>query len=89
MELPSRPAALEEVVGQIVPSILLLFLGVKHIYASRVLNKPEQLARAQGTEEEENGEIVCDWETFLSISLAKCLLSVPLRLLYVNYLIYI
>uniref|UniRef100_A0A8C1LL50 Importin 8 n=1 Tax=Cyprinus carpio TaxID=7962 RepID=A0A8C1LL50_CYPCA len=47
MELPSRPAVLGEVAGQIVPSILLLFLGLKHIYASRVLNKPEQLARAQ------------------------------------------
>uniref|UniRef100_A0A672NS18 Importin-8-like n=1 Tax=Sinocyclocheilus grahami TaxID=75366 RepID=A0A672NS18_SINGR len=58
MELPSRPAVLEEVAGQIVPSILLLFLGLKHIYATRVLNKPEQLTRAQGTEEEENGEIV-------------------------------
>uniref|UniRef100_A0A673NCL3 Importin-8-like n=1 Tax=Sinocyclocheilus rhinocerous TaxID=307959 RepID=A0A673NCL3_9TELE len=55
MELPSRPAVLEEVAGQIVPSILLLFLGLKHIYATRVLNKPEPLTRAQGTEEEENG----------------------------------
>uniref|UniRef100_A0A672NY98 Importin-8-like n=1 Tax=Sinocyclocheilus grahami TaxID=75366 RepID=A0A672NY98_SINGR len=45
MELPSRPAVLEEVAGQIVPSILLLFLGLKHIYATRVLNKPEQLTR--------------------------------------------
>ncbi|XP_042577700.1 importin-8-like isoform X1 [Cyprinus carpio] len=60
MELPSRPAVLGEVAGQIVPSILLLFLGLKHIYASRVLNKPEQLARAQGTEEEENEEIPSD-----------------------------
>uniref|UniRef100_A0A8C1LIN0 Importin 8 n=1 Tax=Cyprinus carpio TaxID=7962 RepID=A0A8C1LIN0_CYPCA len=60
MELPSRPAVLEEVAGQIVPSILLLFLGLKHIYASRVLNKPEQLARAQGSEEEENEEIPSD-----------------------------
>ncbi|XP_016302866.1 importin-8-like [Sinocyclocheilus anshuiensis] len=60
MELPSRPAVLEEVAGQIVPSILLLFLGLKHIYATRVLNKPEQLTRAQGTEEEENEEIPSD-----------------------------
>uniref|UniRef100_A0A673JVM9 Importin-8-like n=1 Tax=Sinocyclocheilus rhinocerous TaxID=307959 RepID=A0A673JVM9_9TELE len=60
MELPSRPAVLEEVAGQIVPSILLLFLGLKHIYTSRVLNKPEQLARAQGSEEEENEEIPSD-----------------------------
>uniref|UniRef100_A0A8C2PS08 Importin 8 n=1 Tax=Cyprinus carpio TaxID=7962 RepID=A0A8C2PS08_CYPCA len=41
LELPSRPAVLGEVAGQIVPSILLLFLGLKHIYASRVLNKPD------------------------------------------------
>uniref|UniRef100_A0A672RJN6 Importin-8-like n=1 Tax=Sinocyclocheilus grahami TaxID=75366 RepID=A0A672RJN6_SINGR len=60
MELPSRPAVLEEVAGQIVPSILLLFLGLKHIYTSRVLNKPEQLTRAQGSEEEENEEIPSD-----------------------------
>lgn len=60
MELPSRPAVLEEVVGQIVPSVLLLFLGLKHIYASRVLNKPEQFGRAQGSEEEENEEIPSD-----------------------------
>lgn len=60
MELSSRPAVLEGVVGQIIPSILLLFLGLKHIYASRVLNKPEQLSRAQGTEEDENEEIPSD-----------------------------
>uniref|UniRef100_A0A3B1IPQ2 Importin 8 n=1 Tax=Astyanax mexicanus TaxID=7994 RepID=A0A3B1IPQ2_ASTMX len=60
MELSSRPAVLEGVVGQIIPSILLLFLGLKHIYASRVLNKPEQLSRAQGAEEDENEEIPSD-----------------------------
>ncbi|XP_022527552.2 importin-8 isoform X2 [Astyanax mexicanus] len=60
MELSSRPAVLEGVVGQIIPSILLLFLGLKHIYASRVLNKPEELSRAQGAEEDENEEIPSD-----------------------------
>uniref|UniRef100_A0A672NRK2 Importin-8-like n=1 Tax=Sinocyclocheilus grahami TaxID=75366 RepID=A0A672NRK2_SINGR len=55
MELPSRPAVLEEVAGQIVPSILLLFLGLKHIYATRVLNKPEQLTRAQGVQSSDAG----------------------------------
>lgn len=55
LELPSRPAAVEAVAGQIVPSILLLFLGLKHIYASRVLHKQEALTRAQRTEEDENG----------------------------------
>ncbi|XP_072529058.1 importin-8 isoform X2 [Salminus brasiliensis] len=60
MELSSRPAVLVGVAGQIIPSILLLFLGLKHIYASRVLNKPEQLSRAQGTDEDENEEIPSD-----------------------------
>uniref|UniRef100_A0A3Q1KF22 Importin N-terminal domain-containing protein n=1 Tax=Anabas testudineus TaxID=64144 RepID=A0A3Q1KF22_ANATE len=35
LELPCRPPALEGVATQIVPSILLLFLGLKHHYASR------------------------------------------------------
>ncbi|XP_030629161.1 importin-8 isoform X2 [Chanos chanos] len=60
LELPSRPAVLEGVAGQIVPSVLLLFLGLKHIYASRVLNKPQQLTRAQCSEEDENEEIPSD-----------------------------
>ncbi|XP_036433519.1 importin-8 isoform X2 [Colossoma macropomum] len=60
MELSSRPAVLEGVASQIIPSILLLFLGLKHIYASRVLNKPEPLSRVQGTDEDENEEIPSD-----------------------------
>ncbi|TRY92080.1 hypothetical protein DNTS_005869 [Danionella cerebrum] len=60
MELPSRPTVLEEVAAQIVPSVLLLFLGLKQIYSSRVLNKPEQFARAQGSQDEENEEIPSD-----------------------------
>ncbi|KAL6460272.1 hypothetical protein MHYP_G00320310 [Metynnis hypsauchen] len=60
MELSSRPAVLEGVASQIIPSILLLFLGLKHIYASRVLNKPEQLSRVQGADEDENEEIPSD-----------------------------
>uniref|UniRef100_A0A3B3CP37 Importin 8 n=1 Tax=Oryzias melastigma TaxID=30732 RepID=A0A3B3CP37_ORYME len=46
MELPSRPAALQAVAGQIVPSILLLFLGLKHLQTSRLINKPHLLAHA-------------------------------------------
>ncbi|XP_036374113.1 importin-8 [Megalops cyprinoides] len=57
MELPSRPAAVEGVAAQIVPSILLLFLGLKHVYACRVLNKPDILAKRPVSEEEENEEI--------------------------------
>ncbi|XP_031438551.1 importin-8 isoform X1 [Clupea harengus] len=60
MELPSRPAAVDTVAGQIIPSILLLFLGLKHIYASRMLHKQEALARGQCTEEDENEEIPSD-----------------------------
>uniref|UniRef100_A0A4W4E9M5 Importin N-terminal domain-containing protein n=1 Tax=Electrophorus electricus TaxID=8005 RepID=A0A4W4E9M5_ELEEL len=37
MEASGRPAVVERVAAQIIPSILLLFLGLKHIYASRVL----------------------------------------------------
>ncbi|KAM9705071.1 importin-8-like [Menidia menidia] len=54
MELPSRPAALERVAAQIVPSILLLFLGLKHLYTSRLINKPGLLANAGAQEEDQN-----------------------------------
>lgn len=56
MELPSRPAVLEGVATQIVPSILLLFLGLKHLYASRLVHKPDLLARAGAQDEDQNGE---------------------------------
>uniref|UniRef100_A0A8C7GHI5 Importin 8 n=1 Tax=Oncorhynchus kisutch TaxID=8019 RepID=A0A8C7GHI5_ONCKI len=39
MELPSRPVVVEGVAAQIVPSVLLLFLGLKHLYSSRLINK--------------------------------------------------
>uniref|UniRef100_A0A7N8X965 Importin 8 n=1 Tax=Mastacembelus armatus TaxID=205130 RepID=A0A7N8X965_9TELE len=60
MELPTRPAALEVVAPQIVPSILLLFLGLKHLYASRLINKPDLLARASPQDEDQNEEIPSD-----------------------------
>ncbi|XP_035384578.1 importin-8 isoform X6 [Electrophorus electricus] len=60
MEASGRPAVVERVAAQIIPSILLLFLGLKHIYASRVLAKPEQLSRAQGADEDEDEEIPSD-----------------------------
>ncbi|KAM9704839.1 importin-8-like [Menidia menidia] len=60
MELPSRPAALERVAAQIVPSILLLFLGLKHLYTSRLINKPGLLANAGAQEEDQNEEIPSD-----------------------------
>ncbi|XP_015259779.1 PREDICTED: importin-8-like [Cyprinodon variegatus] len=60
MELPSQPAALQRVAGQIIPSILLLFLGLKHLYASRQINKPDLLARAGLHDEDQNEEIPSD-----------------------------
>ncbi|CDQ99823.1 unnamed protein product, partial [Oncorhynchus mykiss] len=52
MELPSRPVVVEG----IVPSVLLLFLGLKHLYSSRLLNKPDLLACTGVPEEDQNGE---------------------------------
>ncbi|MBN3321976.1 IPO8 protein, partial [Atractosteus spatula] len=62
MELPGRPAAVQAVAAQIVPSILLLFLGLKHVYASRVLAKQEALTRGSAAEEEEN-DLRLSWRT--------------------------
>ncbi|XP_062851040.1 importin-8 isoform X1 [Trichomycterus rosablanca] len=60
MDLSKRPAVLDSVASQILPSVLLLFLGLKHIYTSRMLNKPEHFSRARGTDEDENEEIPSD-----------------------------
>ncbi|XP_054655846.1 importin-8 isoform X1 [Dunckerocampus dactyliophorus] len=60
MELPSRPAVLEGVAAQIIPSILLLFLGLKHLYTSRHINKPDQLAHNKTLAEDKNEEIPSD-----------------------------
>uniref|UniRef100_A0A8C7MC19 Importin 8 n=1 Tax=Oncorhynchus kisutch TaxID=8019 RepID=A0A8C7MC19_ONCKI len=56
MELPSRPVVVEGVAAQIVPSVLLLFLGLKHLYSSRLINKPDLLACTGVHEEDQNGE---------------------------------
>ncbi|XP_051911793.1 importin-8 isoform X1 [Hippocampus zosterae] len=60
MELPSRPAALEGVATQILPSVLLLFLGLKHLSASRHINKPDLLANTRTLDEDQNEEIPSD-----------------------------
>ncbi|KAK7878893.1 hypothetical protein WMY93_030827 [Mugilogobius chulae] len=62
MELPTRPSALETVTvaAQILPSILLLFLGLKHLYASRLLHKPEFQPRGNNQDEDHNEEIPSD-----------------------------
>lgn len=56
MELPCRPAVLEGVAAQIIPSILLLFLGLKHLYASRLVNKPSLLTHTAARDEDQSGE---------------------------------
>lgn len=56
MELPRRPAVLDTVASQIVPSILLLFLGLKPLYASRHGNKADSLTQAREQDEDQNGE---------------------------------
>ncbi|CAL8324132.1 unnamed protein product [Lota lota] len=60
MELPSRPEALEGVAAQVLPSVLLLFLGLKHLHASRLLHKPNLMAHAGGPDEELDEEIPSD-----------------------------
>ncbi|KAJ4939858.1 hypothetical protein JOQ06_029294 [Pogonophryne albipinna] len=60
MELPRRPPVLEGVSAQILPSVLLLFLGLKHLYASRLVNKPDLLANAGAQDEDQNEEIPSD-----------------------------
>uniref|UniRef100_A0A8C7DTQ5 Importin 8 n=1 Tax=Oncorhynchus kisutch TaxID=8019 RepID=A0A8C7DTQ5_ONCKI len=59
MELPSRPVVVDGIAAQIVPSVLLLFLGLKHLYSSR-LNKPDLLACPGVPEEDQNEEIPSD-----------------------------
>lgn len=56
MELPGRPPVLDGIATQIVPSILLLFLGLKHLYASRLVNKPDLLAHPGAQDEDQNGK---------------------------------
>lgn len=56
MELPIRPAVLDGVSAQIVPSILLLFLALKHLNASRLVNKPDLLAHDGAQDLDQNGE---------------------------------
>ncbi|XP_060934256.1 importin-8 isoform X3 [Limanda limanda] len=60
MELPSRPAVLDGVAAQIIPSILLLFLGLKHLHTSRLINKPDVLAQAGPQDEDQSEEIPSD-----------------------------
>lgn len=57
MELQNRPPAVDAVAAQIVPSILLLFLGLKQVCASRELTEHEDHAKDDKHVTEDNGKI--------------------------------
>ncbi|XP_077871979.1 importin-8-like [Ictidomys tridecemlineatus] len=61
-ELQNRPPAIDAVVGQIVPSILFLFLGLKQVCATRQLVNREDRSKAEKVDIEENEEISSDEE---------------------------
>uniref|UniRef100_F6ZKI5 Importin 8 n=1 Tax=Ornithorhynchus anatinus TaxID=9258 RepID=F6ZKI5_ORNAN len=62
LELQNRPPAVEAVVGQIVPSILFLFLGLKQMCATRQLINQEGHAKDEKADAEDNEEIPSDEE---------------------------
>ncbi|XP_043944138.1 importin-8 [Protopterus annectens] len=60
IDFQNRPPAVETVAAQIVPSILLLFLGLKQVYAMRTASEQDEGMRAEVIAEEENEEIPSD-----------------------------
>ncbi|XP_037369985.1 importin-8 isoform X1 [Talpa occidentalis] len=60
--LQNRPPAVDAVAGQIVPSVLFLFLGLKQVCATRQLGSREDRAKAEKADVEENEEISSDEE---------------------------
>ncbi|NXY43556.1 IPO8 protein, partial [Ceuthmochares aereus] len=70
MELQNRPPAVDAVAAQIVPSILLLFLGLKQVYALRELLEHEDHAKDEYHVAEDNEEILSDEEDTNEVSQA-------------------
>ncbi|XP_054844381.1 importin-8 [Eublepharis macularius] len=66
--LPSRPPAVDAVVAQIVPSVLLLFLGLKQVCATRQHTEHEEQAKAEKNDTEDNEEIQSDEEEANEVS---------------------
>uniref|UniRef100_UPI000E55A065 importin-8-like n=1 Tax=Urocitellus parryii TaxID=9999 RepID=UPI000E55A065 len=56
-ELQNRPPAVDAVVGQIVPLILFLFLGLKQVCATRQLVNREDRSKAEKVDIEEDGKV--------------------------------
>ncbi|XP_033019366.1 importin-8 isoform X2 [Lacerta agilis] len=62
MGLPNRPPAVDAVAAQIVPSVLLLFLGLKQLCATRQHTEHEEHAKSEKNDTEDNEEIASDEE---------------------------
>ncbi|XP_067907109.1 importin-8 isoform X1 [Heterodontus francisci] len=60
MEMQNRPEAVDAVAAQILPSLLLLFLGLKRAYASRAPNDQIENGEEETEDTEENEEIPSD-----------------------------
>uniref|UniRef100_UPI00398F7D15 importin-8 isoform X3 n=1 Tax=Pristiophorus japonicus TaxID=55135 RepID=UPI00398F7D15 len=60
MEMQNRPEAVDAVAAQILPSLLLLFLGLKRAYASRAPNDQNENGEEENEDVEENEEIPSD-----------------------------
>ncbi|XP_078529891.1 importin-8 [Lissotriton helveticus] len=60
MELPNRPPAVDAVADVIIPSILLLFLGLKQVYTTRELNEHDTCSKRTKTILDDNEEIPSD-----------------------------
>lgn len=83
MELPRRPAVLDAVASQIVPSILLLFLGLKPLYAPRHGNKADSLTQAREQDEDQNGEKCLNIHGWMDL----CVYPAETRTLYIAHII--
>ncbi|NWW45444.1 IPO8 protein, partial [Pedionomus torquatus] len=70
MELQNRPPTVDAVAAQIVPSILLLFLGLKQVRSSRELTEHEDHAKREKHIAEDNEEIPSDEDETNELSLA-------------------
>ncbi|XP_062051008.1 importin-8 isoform X1 [Lepus europaeus] len=62
LELQNRPPAVDAVVGQIIPSILFLFLGLKQVCATRQLVNRDDRSKTEKADVDENEEISSDEE---------------------------
>uniref|UniRef100_G3VDW4 Importin 8 n=1 Tax=Sarcophilus harrisii TaxID=9305 RepID=G3VDW4_SARHA len=62
LELQNRPPAVDAVAGQIVPSILFLFLGLKQVCTTRQLTDQRHHSKEEKADVEDNEEIPSDEE---------------------------